>query len=231
MAHKAFRTHARSAYNLGRVEMARGEIDAAIAAMTVAANQAHPLAAMTVAQLYEGGTRPVHADAVPFYGFAAEDGVPEAQLRLGTLLDRRRAGFEPAPERGAYWFRKAASQGVTEAAFELGWAFENGLGVPRDPITAARWYNRANEGSINATPTSATSTPTAPAPRDEARAVDLIVRRRSSASRRRWRTSAGCSKTASVSTRTCPKRCAGTTRLHSSANRRRCSTSAGHLAA
>lgn len=177
MAHKAFRTHARSAYNLGRVEMARGEIDAAIAAMTVAANQAHPLAAMTVAQLYEGGVLPDRgiADAVPFYELAAEDGVPEAQLRLGTLLTDGAPGFAPAPDRGAYWFRKAASQGVTEAAFELGWAFENGLGVPRDPITAARWYTRAmSEGSINAINNLgylyANGTGV---PRDEARAVDL----------------------------------------------------------
>ncbi|MCB1357047.1 MAG: SEL1-like repeat protein [Maritimibacter sp.] len=153
LAFKAFPTYARSAYNLGRVEMARGEIESGIAAMSAAANLAHPLAAMTVAQLYERGAlsdRGV-ADALPFYELAAEAGVPEAQVALGALLTDGAPGLDPEPARGARWFRKAAAQGVTEAAFELGWAFENGLGVPRDPITAARWYNRAiDEGSINA---------------------------------------------------------------------------------
>jgi len=153
MAHKAFRTHARSAYNLGRVEMARGAVEAAIEAFSTAANLAHPLAAMTVAQLYEGGVLPDRgaADAVPFYEIAASAGVAEAQLALGTLLTDGAPGLEPDPTRGAYWYRKAAAQGIPQAEFELGWAFENGLGVPRDPITAARWYSRAiAAGDINA---------------------------------------------------------------------------------
>ena len=153
MAHKAYRTHARSAFNLGRVEMARGAVEAAIAAFSVAANQAHPLAAMTVAQLYEGGVLPDRgvADAVPFYELAAEAGVAQAQLALGGLLTDGAPGLTADPDRATRWYRKAAAQGSTEAAFELGWAFENGLGVPRDPITAARWYTRAiDAGDINA---------------------------------------------------------------------------------
>lgn len=152
-AHKAFRTHARSAYNLGRVEMARGEVEAAIDAFSIAANLNHPLAAMTVAQLYQRGVLPDRgaADAVPFYEIAGAAGVAEAQLALGALLTDGAPGLEPDPVRGARWFRKAAAQGIPQAEFELGWAFENGLGVPRDPITAARWYKRAiDAGDINA---------------------------------------------------------------------------------
>ena len=177
LAFKSFPTFARSAYNLGRVEMARGEIEAGIEAMSVAATENHPLAAMTVAQLYERGVLPDRgvADAVPFYELAAAAGVAEAQLALGTLLTDGAPGLEPEPGRGARWFRKAAEQGVTEAAFELGWAFENGLGVPRDPITAARWYSRAiDEGSVNAINNLgylyANGTGV---PRDEERAVEL----------------------------------------------------------
>ncbi len=153
MAHAAYRTHARSAFNFGRVEMARGNVETAIAAFSIAAEQAHPLAAMTVAQLYQGQVLPDRgaADALPFYEIAAEAGVAEAQLALGSILTEGAPGVVPDPKRAARWYRMAAAQGSTDAAFELGWAFENGLGVPRDPITAARWYGKAiAAGNVNA---------------------------------------------------------------------------------
>lgn len=177
MAHRAYRTHPRSAFNLGRVEMAEGRIEPAVALFSTAAAAAHPLAALTVAEIYEGQVLPGYsaADAVPFYEIAAEAGVVEAQMALGGLLSTGTAGLEPDPARATRWFRKAARAGNTEAAFELGWAFENGLGAPRDPITAVRWYRSAiaagntdalnNLGYLYANGTGV--------PRDEARAVDL----------------------------------------------------------
>ena len=153
MAHAAYRTHARSAFNLGRIEMARGNVEAALAVFSAAADEAHPLAALTVAQLYEGQVLPDRgaADAIPFYAIAAEAGVAEAQLALGGLLTDGAPGLEPDHDEAARWYRMAAAGGSTDAAFELGWAFENGLGVPRDPITAARWYGKAiDAGNTNA---------------------------------------------------------------------------------
>ncbi len=176
-AHAAFRAHARTAFNLGRLEMAQGNVEAALAVFSVAAGEAHPLAAMTLAELYEGQVLPERgpADALPFYAIAAEAGVAEAQVALGAILTDGAPGVEPDPYQGARWYRMAAAQGNTDAAFELGWAFENGLGVPRDPITAARWYNRAiDAGSTNALNNLgylyANGTGV---PRDEARAVAL----------------------------------------------------------
>ena len=39
------------------------------------------------------------------------------------------------------WFRKAAEQGDTSAAFNLGVMYANGTGVPADPVEAYRWLS------------------------------------------------------------------------------------------
>ncbi len=179
-AHAAYRTHARSAFNLGRVRMAAGGLDTAVTAFSAAARADHPLAAMTVAQLYERGVVPDHgaAEAVPFYAIAAEAGVLEAQEALAVLLTDGAPGLDPDHDAGARWFRMAADQGSTKAAFELGWAFENGLGVPRDPITAVRWYKRAiDAGDVNALNNLGYLYANGlGVPRDETRAVSLYRR-------------------------------------------------------
>ena len=41
-----------------------------------------------------------------------------------------------------FW-KLAADQGFTRAAFNLGWMYENGRGVARDLAEAIRWYERA----------------------------------------------------------------------------------------
>lgn len=154
-AHDRFAEHPRTAYNYGRAEMAQGGFDPAISAFAVAADAGHPLAALTLAELYSGGVLPDRstADAVPYYETAAEAGFVQAQMVLGRLFSDGAPGVETDPAASARWFRAAAASGEPEAAFEMGWAFENGIGVPQDPITAARWYTRAqaagHTGAIN----------------------------------------------------------------------------------
>ncbi|MGF6232024.1 TPR repeat protein [Inquilinus ginsengisoli] len=57
-------------------------------------------------------------------------------------------------ERAAYWYRRAADQGVASAAYNLGVLFERGLGVPRDPEAAVARFRQAAEaghaGALNA---------------------------------------------------------------------------------
>jgi TPR repeat protein len=43
------------------------------------------------------------------------------------------------------WFRKAADQGIPGAQFDLGEAYEKGMGVPQDNGQAALWYRKAAE--------------------------------------------------------------------------------------
>ena len=47
--------------------------------------------------------------------------------------------------------RKAAEQGLAEAQFNLGCAYDNGEGVPQDYAQSAAWYRRAaDQGLANA---------------------------------------------------------------------------------
>lgn len=43
------------------------------------------------------------------------------------------------------WYNRAASLGSRDAAFDLGWLYQKGLGRPPDSTQAAQWYRRAAE--------------------------------------------------------------------------------------
>lgn len=43
----------------------------------------------------------------------------------------------------ARYFRMAAEKGNSTAAYKLGEAYEEGIGVPKDPVQALEWYRRA----------------------------------------------------------------------------------------
>jgi len=73
---------------------------------------------------------------------AAEQGVAEAQARLGQMrLDGLGASQDPAAAIG--WFRRAAEQGDADGCNMLGRCLENGWGAKPDPAEAVRWYRRA----------------------------------------------------------------------------------------
>lgn len=48
----------------------------------------------------------------------------------------------------AYWYRKAAEQGIAEAQFSLGSIYRNGRGVPKDEAEAVRWLRMAAEQGL-----------------------------------------------------------------------------------
>jgi hypothetical protein len=41
------------------------------------------------------------------------------------------------------WYRKAAAQGYSDAQFNLGIMYQNGLGIPQDYVQAHMWFNLA----------------------------------------------------------------------------------------
>lgn len=64
------------------------------------------------------------------------------ELRLaGDYLVGRGVAKDPA--QAAYWYRKAAEQGDSNAQNELGYLYSWGIGVGRDEAQAARWFMRA----------------------------------------------------------------------------------------
>ena len=45
--------------------------------------------------------------------------------------------------KAAYWWHKAANQGIVEAQFNLGTCYEKGNGVTKDLSEAVKWYKMA----------------------------------------------------------------------------------------
>ena len=82
------------------------------------------------------------AEAVRWYGLAAEQGVAEAQHNLGfSYLTER--GVPQDYVEAVRWFRLAAEQGHARAQSDLGLMYTNGDGVPQDYVQAHMWLNRA----------------------------------------------------------------------------------------
>jgi len=70
-------------------------------------------------------------------------GVPEAQHDLAAIYTAGQGGVKQDYERAAFWFRKAADQGVANAAYNLGVLQHQGLGTKQDLNEAIRWYTKA----------------------------------------------------------------------------------------
>ena len=75
---------------------------------------------------------------------AAEQGDPEAQVRLGDLYQRGDGVPENDAEAVA-WYLRAAGQGYADAQFRLGSVYGNGRGVPLDYAESLAWFHRAAE--------------------------------------------------------------------------------------
>ncbi|MBX9689265.1 MAG: protein kinase [Candidatus Obscuribacterales bacterium] len=75
--------------------------------------------------------------------FAAQQGMKEAQWRLGDHLLKGEAAFEVNLEEALSWLSKSAEQGYDQALFALGWCFKHGLGVNVDLQKAGLYYQDA----------------------------------------------------------------------------------------
>lgn len=70
-------------------------------------------------------------------------GSPEAQHDLAAIYTAGHAGVKQDYNRAAYWFRKAADQGIANAAYNLGVLYHQGLGVRPNINEAIHWYDIA----------------------------------------------------------------------------------------
>jgi TPR repeat protein len=73
----------------------------------------------------------------------AEQGDEVAQNYVGEIYQK---GFDKNPqyEQAAQWFKKAASKGYSRAEFNLGYLYEQGLGVSKDQVKALNLYRQAS---------------------------------------------------------------------------------------
>jgi TPR repeat protein len=88
------------------------------------------------------GGPPDLAQALAWYGKAAQAGQPDAMLALGQFYHEGRGVGRDLAE-AASWYRQAAHAGVAVAQYNLAVMLAAGDGVPQDLGEAAAWYQRA----------------------------------------------------------------------------------------
>lgn len=82
--------------------------------------------------------------------YHAENGDAGSQYKMGAL---HATGMNVAQDKAAAlnWWRMAAAQGHVDAICQIGWAYYDGEGVPRNLIESARWFHSAaKQGCKNA---------------------------------------------------------------------------------
>ena len=116
-----------------------------------------------------------NAKAVEWYRKSAEQGDADAQCELGRMyriglgvsqdyakaeewyrksaeqgnakaVEWYRKSAEQGNAKAVEWYRKSAEQGNTDAQYQLGYMYHNGIGVSKDHTKAAEWYSKAAKG-------------------------------------------------------------------------------------
>lgn len=87
------------------------------------------------------------ARAAHWYNLAAENGMPEAQYRLGMLTENG-PGTPRNEVEAAKWYGLAAEQGYAQAQVRLGSCYATGKGVPQDNYKAYCWLTLATKRSL-----------------------------------------------------------------------------------
>ena len=127
----------------------RGEYEEARAVWSKFAHDGDVDAQFNLGALYENGLG-VSQDAeqaARWYRAAAARRVDLARLALARLQRIGALGSEPDEDQ-IKLLETAARRGLAEAQFELGVAYDDGLGVTQNHATAAGWYHRAAEQGL-----------------------------------------------------------------------------------
>jgi TPR repeat protein len=73
----------------------------------------------------------------------AESGEAEAQYYVARIYANGMGGVAIDHSRAADWYQRAAKQNYSAAIQELGYLYEHGLGVPKDPVLALNLQRKA----------------------------------------------------------------------------------------
>jgi TPR repeat protein len=82
-------------------------------------------------------------EAAKWFSLAADQGSAWAQSQAGMLYARGGDGLSQDYDKAIDYFRKSAEAGNADAQYNLGWAYEAGLGVASDRQQAIEWYSKA----------------------------------------------------------------------------------------
>ena len=92
---------------------------------------------------YDFGSDPALPEAVRAIEAQALAGNAEAQHDLAAVYTAGHAGVRQDYTRAAYWFERAAEQGIANARYNLGVLYHQGMGIETNLDAALFWYNRA----------------------------------------------------------------------------------------
>jgi TPR repeat protein len=84
-----------------------------------------------------------YTEAEKWFSFAAEQGSAWAEGQIGLLYTHGGDGLPQDYGKAIAYFRRSADGGDADSLYNLGWAYEMGLGVPRDREQAIEWYSKA----------------------------------------------------------------------------------------
>jgi uncharacterized protein len=85
--------------------------------------------------------------AVRWFRLAGEQGLTEAQAKLGVMYDQGRGVAQDYKE-AVRWCRAAAEQGNAPAQYNLGFMYDQGHGVAQDHKEAVKWDRLAAEQGV-----------------------------------------------------------------------------------
>jgi len=132
-------------YDSGLSEYDRGNYASAVHEWRMSAEKGDPQSQFALGSAFEKG-KGVSIDleeAYKWYRLSADNGLVEAQARLGELYLANLLKGGVGESVG--WFEKAASRGHASSQFMLGLLYLQGEGVEQNAGVAARWFKEAAE--------------------------------------------------------------------------------------
>ncbi len=82
-------------------------------------------------------------DALRWFHKAADGGNAPAMVHLGIMSLLGTGGVDNDPVEAARWFGKAADAGSAAGMYDLATMYDDGQGIPEDPVKAKDLYRRA----------------------------------------------------------------------------------------
>jgi len=116
-----------------------------LAAAVEKAEKGDAEAQFAVATMYDLGVDVPrnYAESGKWYLKAANQGLAEAQFKLGVRYFEFGRQAKENYTTAFSWFFKAGNQGIAAAQFNIGLMYQQGRGVPTNKVEAYKWYNVA----------------------------------------------------------------------------------------
>jgi len=147
--------HLATIYERGIPNLVIRDYKYAVQLLEKASNLGHIQSQYKLGTCYEYGKLGVEVDAkmsMKYFGMAAAKGHGESMFELAgwyltgseVYKDESKEEveyvIEPSNEIAFQWTRKAAERNLPKAEFAIGYFYENGIGINKDPEEAMKWY-------------------------------------------------------------------------------------------